>query len=183
MWAIGSRPVRTPGRDGGGRMLSTDRAAHTGPRSDRSTQRQINKAIDQHGNRRIQWHSNTTTDKQDDRSTQRHINTAAYQRSDGAIYQQNRSTDMYQDPRHLFSLIPDPDQNKKDTYFISVVAYGYYVTLSCPIQFCLLSNQNFEMPKILQILRNPGSKIPWVLPIFMVFKSFHQINPLPYNAL
>ena len=45
---------------------------------------------------------------------------------------------------------------EKDTLFISVVAYGAYIPLSRPIQFCLLPYQNFEkkMPKMLQILRN-----------------------------
>ena len=32
-----------------------------------------------------------------------------------------------------FSLIPDLDQNKEDTTFISVVAYGGYIPLSRPI--------------------------------------------------
>ena len=43
-----------------------------------------------------------------------------------------------------FSLIPDPDQNKEDTSFISAVGYGVYISLSRPIKFCLLPNQNFE---------------------------------------
>ena len=42
-----------------------------------------------------------------------------------------------------FRLIPDPDQNKEDTPFISVVAYDVCIPVSRPIQFCLLSNQNF----------------------------------------
>ena len=42
-----------------------------------------------------------------------------------------------------FSLIPNPDQNKTDTTFISVVAYGVYIPLLCPIQFCPLTKQNF----------------------------------------
>ena len=64
---------------------------------------------------------------------------------------------MCQDPSHLFSLIQDPDQNKEDTSFISVVSYGVYIALSGPIQFCPLPYQNFEKtPKILQILQNPG---------------------------
>ena len=32
-----------------------------------------------------------------------------------------------------FSLIPDLDQNKEDTTFISTVAYGVYIPLSRPI--------------------------------------------------
>ena len=59
-----------------------------------------------------------------------------------------------------FSFIPNPDQNKVDTLFISVVAYGVYIPLLRPIQFRLQTNKNFEkMPKNLQILMNPGSKI------------------------
>ena len=43
-----------------------------------------------------------------------------------------------------FSLIPDPDHNKEDTSFISVVANDLYIPLSRPIQFCLLPSQKFE---------------------------------------
>ena len=74
--------------------------------------------------------------------------------------------------RPPFSLIPDPDQNKEDTSFISVVAYGVYIPLSRPIQFCLLPNQNFE--KNAKDLEDPAK--PWIqdpsgfLPIFMGFK-------------
>ena len=83
-----------------------------------------------------------------------------------------------------FSLIPDTDQNKEDTSFISVVGYGAYIPLSRPIQFCPLTNQNFE--KNAQDPAGPAE--PWIqdpsvfLPIFMEFKSFHQIN-LSYKTL
>ena len=50
---------------------------------------------------------------------------------------------MCQDPS-LFFFISDPDQNKEDTPFISVVAYGVYIPLSRSIQFCILPNQDFE---------------------------------------
>ena len=43
-----------------------------------------------------------------------------------------------------FSTIPDPDQKTEYTSFISVVSYGVYIPLSRPIQFCLLTNKNFE---------------------------------------
>ena len=84
-----------------------------------------------------------------------------------------------------FSLIPDPDQNKEDTSFISVRAYGDYIPLSHPIQFCPLPNQIFE--KNAQDPADPTK--PWIqepsgfLPIFMGFKSFHQRNPLSYKTL
>ena len=87
--------------------------------------------------------------------------------------------------RPPLSLIPDPDQNKEDTSFISVVAYGVYIPLSRPIQFCPLPNQNFE--KNAQDPADPAK--PWIqdpsgfLPIFMGFKSFHQRNPLSYKTL
>ena len=41
--------------------------------------------------------------------------------------------DMWQYPNHIFSLIPDPDQNMEDTPFISVVAYSVYIHFSRPI--------------------------------------------------
>ena len=73
---------------------------------------------------------------------------------------------MFVTDRHVpgsqspFSLIPDPDQNKEAISFFCVVTYGVFITLSHPIQFCHLTNQKSrKMPKILQILRNPGSKI------------------------
>ena len=66
-----------------------------------------------------------------------------------------------------FSLIPDPDQNKEDTSFISVVANDVYIPLSRPIHFCSLPNQNFEEnakdPADREIL-DPGSE--WVLADF-----------------
>ena len=58
-----------------------------------------------------------------------------------------------------FSLIPDPGQNKEDTSCISVVAYGVYVFLSRPIQFCLLTNYNFE--KNAQDPADPAE--PWII--------------------
>ena len=92
---------------------------------------------------------------------------------------------MCQDPKHLFSLIPDPDQNKGDPCFVSAVAYGVDIRLSCPIQFRLLPNQNFV--KNAQDPADPAG--PWIqdpsggLPIFMGFKSFHQRNALSYSTL
>ena len=84
-----------------------------------------------------------------------------------------------------FSLIPYPDQNKEDTAFISVVAYGVYIPLSRPIHFRLLPNQNFEKNP-----QDPGdSAEPWIqdpsgfLQIFMGFKSLCQRNPLSYKTL
>ena len=77
-----------------------------------------------------------------------------------------------------FPLIPDPDQNKEATSFISVVAYDIYIPLSRPIQFCLLPNQNFE-----KNAQDPGDPTkPRIqdpsgfLPIFMGFKPLHQRN-------
>ena len=84
-----------------------------------------------------------------------------------------------------FSLIPDADQNKGDTSFISVVTYGLYIPLSRPIQFCPLTNHNFE-----KNAQDPGYPAePWIqdpsgfLPIFMGSKSFHSRNPLSYKTL
>ena len=80
-------------------------------------------------------------------------------------------------PRHVpgsqlpFSLIRDPDQNKEDMSFISVVAYGIYIRLSPLIQLCSLPDQNFE--KNVHDLADPSE--PWIqdpsgsLPIFMGF--------------
>ena len=70
-----------------------------------------------------------------------------------------------------FSIIPDLDQNKEDTSFISVVAYGVYIPLARPTRFCLLTNQDFEKnAKILQILRtlDPVSEC-----FFADFHGFH----------
>ena len=82
-----------------------------------------------------------------------------------------------------FCLNPDPDENKEDTAFISVV--GVYIPLSHPIQFCPIPNQNFE-----KNVQDPADLAePWIqdpsgfLPIFMGFKSFHQRNPMPYKTL
>ena len=72
-----------------------------------------------------------------------------------------------------FSWIPDPDQNKEDISIISVVAYGVYIPLSRPIQFCLLPSQNFDIN--VQDPADPAE--PWMqypsrlLPIFMGFKE------------
>ena len=81
--------------------------------------------------------------------------------------------DMCQDPHHLFSLISYPDQSKEDTSFISVIAYGVYIRISRPIQFCLLTNQNFEK-KNAQNPANPAEPSiqdpSGFLPIFMGFK-------------
>ena len=71
-----------------------------------------------------------------------------------------------------FSFILGPDQNKQHTPFISVAAYGVYVPLSRPLQFCPLLNQNFE--KNVQDPADPAK--PWIqdpsafLQIFMGFK-------------
>ena len=44
-----------------------------------------------------------------------------------------------------FSLIPDPDQNKKYTSFISVVAYGVYILpFTCDSIVFFLTIQNFQ---------------------------------------
>ena len=77
-----------------------------------------------------------------------------------------------------FPLIPDSDQNKEDTSFISVVACGVYIHFSRPIQFCRLLTQILE-----NNARNhadpaePRIQDPsvFILPIFRGFKSFHQI--------
>ena len=84
-----------------------------------------------------------------------------------------------------FSLIPEPDQNKEDTTFISVLAYGVYIPLSPHIQFCLLSSQNFEKnAKDPADPAKPWIQDPsWFLHIFMGFKIFHQRKPLSYNTL
>ena len=84
-----------------------------------------------------------------------------------------------------FSLTPDPDQNKGDTSFTAVVAYGVYIPVSRPIQLRPLPNQNWE--KNAQDLAEPAE--PWIqdpsgfLPIFRGFKSFHQRNLLLYKTL
>ena len=83
-----------------------------------------------------------------------------------------------------FSLIPNPDENKDAKSFISVLAYGVYIPLSCPIQLCLLPSQNFE--KNDQDPADPAE--PWIqdqswfTSIFMVFKLYQRI-PLSYNTL
>ena len=85
---------------------------------------------------------------------------------------------------NTFSLIQDPDHNKEDTSFISVVAYSVYIPLSHPIQFCALPNQNFD--KNVQDPVNPAEL--WIqdpsgfLLIFMGFKSC-QRNSLSYKKL
>ena len=84
-----------------------------------------------------------------------------------------------------FSLIPDPNQNKEDTSLISAVFYGVYIPLSRPIQFCTLPSQKFR-----ENAQDPGEPAePWIqdpsgsLPIFMGFKSFHQISLQSYKTL
>ena len=83
-------------------------------------------------------------------------------------------------PQPPFSLTPDPDQNKEDTSLIPVVFYGVYIRLSRRIQFCPLTNLNFE-----KNVQDPGDITePWIqdpsefLPILMGFKSFDQRNLL-----
>ena len=82
-------------------------------------------------------------------------------------------------------LIPYCDQNKEDTSFNSVVAYGVNIPHARPIQFCLLPNHFF-----VKNVKDPADPAEhWTkdpsgfLPIFMGFKSFHQRNPLSYNTL
>ena len=78
-----------------------------------------------------------------------------------------------------FSMIPDPDQNKEDASFISVVDYGVYITLLRPIQFCLLPNQNFEKNvQDPQILWNTGCKIRVGFSRFS-WGSNHFIDEIP----
>ena len=71
-----------------------------------------------------------------------------------------------------FSLIPDPDQNKEDTSFISVVAYGVYIPLSRPIQFHHLPKPKFreKCPRSCRSCEtlDPGSE--WV------FADFHGVE-------
>ena len=94
-------------------------------------------------------------------------------------------------PRHMpgsqppLSLVSDPDQNKGDTSIISFVTNGVYIPLSRRIQFCPLAMQNFE-----KNAQDPGDPAEsWIqdpsgfLPVFMGFKSFHQINLLLYKTL
>ena len=72
----------------------------------------------------------------------------------------------------LFSLDPDPDQNKEVTSFISVVAYRFHVPLSRLTRFYPLPYQTFE-----ENAKDPV-KIPepWIqdpkgfLPIFVGLK-------------
>ena len=84
-----------------------------------------------------------------------------------------------------FSWIPDPYQNKEDRSPISIVANGVYITLSRPIQFCPLPNQNIE--KNAQDPADPAET--WIqdlsgfLPIFMGFISVHQRHPMSYKTL
>ena len=84
-----------------------------------------------------------------------------------------------------FSLIPDADQNNEDASLTSVAAYSVYIPLSRPVQFCPLSNQNFE--KNAQDPADPAE--PWIqdpsgfLLISMGFKSFHQRNLLSCKTL
>ena len=83
-----------------------------------------------------------------------------------------------------FSFIPDPDEKKEVTSFISGAAYDVYIPLSPSIQICLLPNQNFE--------KNPKDPAdpaePWIqdlsgfLPICTGLKAFHQRNPRSFNT-
>ena len=60
----------------------------------------------------------------------------------------------YQPP---FSLIPERDQNKEDTPFMSATAYDVYIRLSRPIQFGLLQT-NFE-----KNAQDPADPVePWI---------------------
>ena len=68
-------------------------------------------------------------------------------------------SDMCHDPNHLLLWFQIQIKIRKKS-LISVVAYGAYIPLSRPSQFCLLPNPNFQkMPKILRILRSSESKI------------------------
>ena len=75
-----------------------------------------------------------------------------------------------------FSLIPDLDENKEHTSFISAVTFGVYIPLSRPIHCCLIPNQNFE--KNVQDPVDPAK--PWIqdpsglLSILMGFKSLSK---------
>ena len=84
-----------------------------------------------------------------------------------------------------FYVMPDSDQNKEDTPFISAVAYSVYIPLSRLAQFCPLPNQNFEEnAEDPADPAEPRIQDPRVfLPIFKGFKSFHQRNPLSYKTL
>ena len=99
---------------------------------------------------------------------------------------QQQSTKVHPASRHVpgsqptFSLILAHDQNMEKTAFISVVAYGVYISLPRPIQFSLLPNQNFEIyaqdsaDAAKPCIQDPSG----VLPIFVGFKSFQQKIPL-----
>ena len=84
-------------------------------------------------------------------------------------------------PQTPFSLNPDPDQNKEDTTFISVLACEFCIPLSLPIQFCPLLNQNFEKnakdpAKIPELwIQNPKvfCRFSWSSNIFVKDKSCH----------
>ena len=97
-----------------------------------------------------------------------------------AVYGQLQP-DMCLDPNHLFLWFQILTKIRK----IYVVAYGLYIPLSPPSQFCPLPNQNFETNS-----RDPADRAePWIqdssgfLPNFVGFKAFHQINPLSYKTL
>ena len=86
---------------------------------------------------------------------------------------QNRHVPGSQPP---FSLIPDPDQNKEDTFLLCL--WRLYPPLTSD------SILSFTKPKFrekcLRSRRSCGnldSRSEWVLPIFIGFKSFHQRNP------
>ena len=82
------------------------------------------------------------------------------------------------------SFIPDPDQNREDTSFISVVAYGVYIPFHVRFDSVLYKS------KFRENAQDPADPAePWIhdpsgfLSIFIRFKSFHQRNPLSYKTL
>ena len=94
---------------------------------------------------------------------------AEYRRGNSAPCLETRYVPGFQPP---FSLVPDPDQNKKYTSFISVAAYGVYIPLSRPIQFCSLPKRNFEK-KCPRSCRSCGTLYPgseWG------FANFHGVQ-------
>ena len=81
-----------------------------------------------------------------------------------------------------FSLIPDPDENKEDTSFISVVAHRVYYPLLCPIQSCSLPEQNFEKnaqnrSKMLSREKDPAYPAePWIQDQSGFFAELHGVQ-------
>ena len=71
----------------------------------------------------------------------------------------------------IFSLLPDPDQNREDASFISVVARGVYIPLSRPIQICPLPYQKFE-----KNARDPADPAElWIQDPSGFFADFHGV--------